>query len=116
MDKIDGMPQTPGDFILELLAGKNWSRGDLSFVLGVPANTVSELVCNRRGISPTMAKALGAALDVDPVRFLEAQYTWRCAKGRLEPVSRIPNPLRPAGVSSPPAPACKGDLNHDALP
>lgn len=54
---------------------KGLSQKDLAFVLGVPAQLVSQLVTNKRGVNASLSKALGQVLGVPAGYLLSLQKT-----------------------------------------
>ena len=54
----------PGFYIKEEMEERGWLQRDLAFILGVPEQAVNMIIAGKRGVSPDMAKALGAAFDV----------------------------------------------------
>ena len=71
----DDVPMTPGEFIRARLESLGWSQADLAFVMGVTNATVNQIVNERRSVTPSMAKAIGAALDVGPEKLMRLQAT-----------------------------------------
>jgi HTH-type transcriptional regulator/antitoxin HigA len=72
----------PGYFIREELAARGWNQRDLAFILGCDETSVNAILSGRRGISPDMAKALGAAFDVNPDFFINLQRRFEMAQAR----------------------------------
>tara|TARA_R110002020_G_scaffold113518_8_gene261089 strand:- start:11761 stop:12873 length:1113 start_codon:yes stop_codon:yes gene_type:complete len=72
----------PGEFIREELEARNWSQRDLAYILGVPEQSVSQIVSGRRGISAEMAKALGDAFGTSAELFANLQKAWELAKAK----------------------------------
>ena len=70
-------PPAPGALILERLARRGWSQGDLADVLDRPAQWVSTVVNGRKEITRESAAQLAAALGTTPEYWLEAQDTYR---------------------------------------
>jgi HTH-type transcriptional regulator / antitoxin HigA len=72
----------PGQYIEEELQARGWKQRDLAFILKVPEQAVNMILSGKRGISADMAKALGAAFDVDPRFFTNLQSDYDLAKAR----------------------------------
>jgi HTH-type transcriptional regulator/antitoxin HigA len=72
----------PGFFIKEEMEERGWSQRDLAFILGIPEQAVNMIVSGKRGISPDMAQALGAAFDVNPDLFANLQKTYDMAQAQ----------------------------------
>jgi len=72
----------PGFFIKEELDARGWGQRDLAYVLGCHEQAVNLLVSGKRGISPEMAKALGAAFSVSAEFFSNLQKAYDLAQAR----------------------------------
>ena len=88
---------TPGEFIRERLESLGWTQADLAFVLGVTTATVNQLVNGRRNLSPTMAKAIGAAVRIKPATLVRLQAA-RDLDGADEPNPMVFERARIASV------------------
>ena len=75
-------PPPPGVFIKEELESRGWGQRDLAYILDCHEQAVNLIVSGKRGISPGMAKALGAAFDVSPELFLNLQKAYDLALAR----------------------------------
>jgi HTH-type transcriptional regulator / antitoxin HigA len=73
----------PGFYIKEEMDERGWSQRDLAFILGVPEQAVNMIISGKRGISPDMAQALGAAFDVSPDLFANLQKDYDMAQAQL---------------------------------
>ncbi len=73
----------PGQYIREEIEARGWSQRDLAFILGCSDQTLSPILNGKRGISPEMAKALGAAFDVPAEFFASLQQSFDLAQARL---------------------------------
>ena len=71
----DGTSLTPGEFIREHQENMGWTQADLAFVLDVPTAAVNQILNGRRNVSPTMAKAIGAALGLDSGKLVRLRAT-----------------------------------------
>lgn len=72
----------PGFFIREELEARDWTQRDLAFILGVPEQSVNQIILGKRGISPEMAKSLGDAFEVPPEFFANLQKAYDLARAR----------------------------------
>ncbi len=72
----------PGSYIKEEMDERGWSQRDLAFILNVPEQAVNMIVSGKRGISPDMAQALGAAFDVSPALFANLQKDYDMAQAQ----------------------------------
>lgn len=75
MDADQADAETVGDFLRLTMDAKGLSQKDLAFVLGVPAQLVSQLVTNKRGVNASLSKALGQVLGVPAGYLLSLQKT-----------------------------------------
>ena len=73
------LPPIPGDWIKKELDTRGWEQRDLAFILGRPEQAVTLIISGKRGISPDMAKALGAAFKVSPALFMNLQRAYDLA-------------------------------------
>jgi HTH-type transcriptional regulator/antitoxin HigA len=69
----------PGVLIAEELETRGWSQRDLAYIMNVGPDVIYMLLSGKRGISPEMAKSLGAAFRVDPAFFLNMQRSYELA-------------------------------------
>jgi HTH-type transcriptional regulator / antitoxin HigA len=76
------LPPPPGFFIKKELDARGWGQRDLAYILGCHEQAVNLIVSGKRGISPDMAKALGAAFSVSPEFFLNLQNVYDLALAR----------------------------------
>ena len=67
----------PGDFIREELEERGWSQAELAEILDVSAATVSDLSKGKRSVTPEIAKALEAALEIDAEYWLRLDAYYR---------------------------------------
>src|SRR5580704_14284279 len=77
--RTSNLPPRPGDWIKKELDTRGWGQRDLAFILGCHEQAVTLIISGKRGISPDMAKALGAAFKVSPALFLNLQRTYDLA-------------------------------------
>jgi HTH-type transcriptional regulator / antitoxin HigA len=77
----------PGSYIREELEERGWNQRDLAFVLEVPEQAVNMIISGKRGISPEMAKALGAAFDVPGELFANLQQAYEMSRARTPDTS-----------------------------
>ena len=67
---------SPGEFIRKMMEDKNWTQTELAYALATEPANINQILRNKRAISLKMAKALGAALDYDPVAIAKMQAEW----------------------------------------
>ena len=72
----------PGAYIKEEMEERGWSQRDLAFILGCLEQTINPILNGKRGISPEMAKAFGAAFDVPAEFFANLQQAYDLAQAR----------------------------------
>jgi HTH-type transcriptional regulator / antitoxin HigA len=72
----------PGHFIREELEARGWTQRDLAFILGVPEQSVNQIILGKRGISSEMAKALADAFEVSPEFFANLQKAYDLSRAR----------------------------------
>lgn len=72
----------PGAYIRDEMATRGWIQRDLSFILGIPEQGINMILAGKRGISPEMAKAFGAAFDVPAEFFANLQQAYDLAQAR----------------------------------
>jgi HTH-type transcriptional regulator/antitoxin HigA len=72
----------PGFHIKEEMEERGWNQRDLAFILGVPEQAINMILGGKRGISADMAKALGAAFDVNPDLFANLQKDYDMAQAK----------------------------------
>lgn len=77
----------PGHYIKEEMEERDWSQRDLAFILGVSEQAINPILNGKRGISPEMAKALGAAFDVPAEFFANLQQAYDLAQARTPDAS-----------------------------
>jgi HTH-type transcriptional regulator/antitoxin HigA len=77
--RTSNLPPRPGDWIKKELDVRGWGQRDLAFILGCHEQAVTLIISGKRGISPDMAKALGAAFKVSPALFLNLQRAYDLA-------------------------------------
>ncbi len=63
----------PSQYLRKQLEGLGWTQQDLAFVLGRSTASVNQILSDRRGVTASMAKALGTAFDIDPVTLAHLQ-------------------------------------------
>ena len=72
----------PGSYIKEEMETRGWIQRDLAFVLGCNEQALNAILSGKRGISPDMAKALGAAFDVPAEFFANLQQAYDMAQAQ----------------------------------
>lgn len=70
----------PSKFIKEELEKKEWKQVDLAMVLGRSTNLVSELLTDKRKITPEIAQELAITFDTTPQYWLEIDNNFRLAQ------------------------------------
>jgi HTH-type transcriptional regulator / antitoxin HigA len=76
----------PGIALKEELEKRGWNQSDLTFVLGCNPKAVNQIVNGKQGISPSMSKALGEALNIPVDFFADLQQAFDLA------VASVPDP------------------------
>lgn len=79
---------SPGDYIKEFLADRGWTQNDLADILGRPVQLVSDIILDKRGITPETAKGLAEAFDTNAQLWLNLDSAWQLYKTR----STAPDP------------------------
>jgi antitoxin HigA-1 len=75
----------PGEILREeYLAPLEMSARELAAAIGVPANRISELVRERRGMTADTALRLARYFDTDPRFWLNAQVAYDLSKAESE--------------------------------
>jgi HTH-type transcriptional regulator/antitoxin HigA len=77
----------PGVYIKEEMDARGWSQRDLAFILGCSEQAINPILNGKRGISPEMAKVLGAGFDVPPEFFANLQQAYDLAQARTPDAS-----------------------------
>jgi HTH-type transcriptional regulator/antitoxin HigA len=77
--RTSNLPPRPGDWIKKELDARGWGQRDLAYILGCHEQAITLIISGKRGISPEMAKALGAAFEVSPALFLNLQRAYDLA-------------------------------------
>jgi HTH-type transcriptional regulator/antitoxin HigA len=72
----------PGHFIREELDAREWTQRDLAYILGIPEQSVNQIILGKRGVSPEMAKAMGDAFEVSPEFFANLQKAYDLSRAR----------------------------------
>ena len=68
--------KTPGQLVREAMEAKGWNQSDLAFALGTTTAAVNQILSDKRSISHSMARTLGAALDQSAQAFARVQADW----------------------------------------
>lgn len=84
----------PGEFIREEMEARGLGNRDLAYILGVPEQAISMIVSGKRGVSPEMAKAMGAAFDVHADLFANLQRAYGGGHGTKLSVMASPHYAR----------------------
>jgi HTH-type transcriptional regulator / antitoxin HigA len=72
----------PGEFIWDELEARGWMQVDLAEILGLPLESVSEILTGKRAIMPETATGLGEAFGVDPRFWMDLESAYRPSKVR----------------------------------
>jgi HTH-type transcriptional regulator/antitoxin HigA len=72
----------PGYFVREELEARGWTQRDLAFILGVPEQSVNQIILGKRGISSEVAKTLAHAFEVSPEFFANLQKAYDLSRAR----------------------------------
>ncbi len=70
----------PGDLLAEELAERDWSQTDFAEIIGRPIRLVNEIVAGKRGISPTTAQEIAAALGTSAEFWLGLESSYQLAR------------------------------------
>lgn len=84
----------PGDFLREELEARGWTQSEFAEIIGRPLPAVNQIIAGKRGISPTTAKELEAALGPSARFWMNLDMAWRLqqaepAPARIKKVARI---------------------------
>jgi HTH-type transcriptional regulator/antitoxin HigA len=71
------MAKSPGDFISEELAARDWTQTDLAIILKKPLPTVNRILLGKHAILPEMAIALGEAFGNGADIWTQREATYR---------------------------------------
>jgi len=74
----------PGEFLRDELEGRGWSQADFAKIIGRPARLVSDVVNNKRGVSPETAMDFAAALGTSAQSWLNLDSSYQLFKASLE--------------------------------
>lgn len=75
----------PGEYLRDELEARAWSVTDFAQILGRPVQAVSEILNNRKEITPETAAEIGAALGTSPEVWLGLQNAYRLQAVRNQP-------------------------------
>lgn len=70
---------SPGQFLREKIEGKGWTQSDLAYAIGTKPSAINQILADKRSVSHNMARALGVALDFDPIWIAKVQAEWDLA-------------------------------------
>src|ERR1700680_1162577 len=70
----------PGEVIREELEARGWSQVELADIMGRPARVVSEILSNKRAVTPGTAKGLGAAFGTGPTFWINLEGSYQLSK------------------------------------
>ena len=86
---INNEPQSPGEFLEEIISKRSWTQRVLAAVMGVDETSVSKLISNKRPITAELAIILEGALSMPAEQFLGIQKDYELANARR---AAKPNP------------------------
>jgi HTH-type transcriptional regulator/antitoxin HigA len=79
---FNNFAEPPGVYIEEELEARGWLQADLAYILGVPPQSVNQIIRGKRGINADLAKALAKAFDTSAELFLNLQKAWELEQAR----------------------------------
>jgi HTH-type transcriptional regulator/antitoxin HigA len=88
---VDIMPAEtfpPGDFLRDELEERGWTQSEFAEIIGRPVTLVNDIINGKRGITPSTATELAAALGTSPMLWmnLDASYQlWKLAQTKPRP-------------------------------
>ena len=77
---MENYVKTPGQAIQDALDERGWTHNDLAQILGRHRPEITDLVSGKRGITPAVAVALGAALGCPPEYWLAIDAKYRLSR------------------------------------
>jgi HTH-type transcriptional regulator/antitoxin HigA len=88
---VDIMPAEtfpPGDYLRDELEERGWTQTEFAEIIGRPVTLVNDIINGKRGITPSTATELAAALGTSPMLWmnLDASYQlWKLAQEKPRP-------------------------------
>ena len=80
---LDMMPAEafpPGDFLRDELEERGWTQSEFAGIIGRPVTLVNDIIKGKRGITPTTAIEIGAALGTSPMLWMNLDATYQLWK------------------------------------
>lgn len=74
----------PGDLLAEELSERGWSQTDFAEIIGRPARVVNEVISGKRGISPSTAQEIAAALGTSPEFWMGLESSFQLARSNVQ--------------------------------
>jgi len=93
-------PIHPGEYIAETLEELDMSARELGLALTIPANRITEIARERRGITADTALRLGRWLDTAPDVWMNLQKTWELRTAEAEHGAEIERTVRPRALKT----------------
>lgn len=72
-------PLAPGEYIKAELEQRGWTQADLAMIVGKHTPAINEVAQGKRGVTPEMAIALGAAFATGPEIWMKRESAYRLA-------------------------------------
>ena len=74
----------PGDYLQEFIDDRGWTQEDLAAILGRPSQVISEIIHDKRRITPDTARGLAQAFGTSAELWLNLDAAWQLYKSRDE--------------------------------
>ena len=84
-DRVPAEVFPPGEFLRDELEARNWTQGEFAEIIGRSQRLVNEIISGKRGITPSTAKELAAALGTSPYFWLNLEASYRLDKSDPAP-------------------------------
>ena len=84
-DRVPAEVFPPGEFLRDELEARNWTQGEFAEIIGRSQRLVNEIISGKRGITPSTAKELAAALGTSPYFWLNLEASYRLGKSDPAP-------------------------------
>jgi HTH-type transcriptional regulator/antitoxin HigA len=72
-----------GEFLRDELEARNWSQSDFAKIIGRPAKLVSEIINNKKAVTPDTARDFSAALGMSAQSWLNIEAAYQLYKTTL---------------------------------
>ncbi len=73
----------PGEFLAEELEARGWSQIELAEILGRPPRLISEIISNKRSITPETAVGLAAAFGTSAQLWMNLETAYQLSKAEV---------------------------------